>query len=247
VLPFLLDADKRYEATVRFGLETDTHDCTGQVVAEHPLAGLTAAAVAAALDRFRGDIAQVPPMYSALKHDGRPLYSYARAGQVVARAPRRVSIHELSLLEFMASGQARLRIRCSKGTYVRQLAADLGHELGVGAHLIALRRTASGPFTIEDSVTPDELRARVADGRPLPMLSLLAALTHLPKVTVDDDEALALERGQPMTWQAFSRGRELDGRACAVVESAAGPTLVAVVEPKADGNVKILRGFRRAK
>lgn len=245
VLPFLLDADKTYEAGVRFGVETDTLDLTGQTVAEHSLGDLSAAVVEAALAGFRGPIEQVPPMYSALKRDGRPLYSYARAGETVERAARRVTIHELEMIAFEAPDRARLRIRCSKGTYVRSLAADLGTRLGVGAHLVELRRTASGPFRLDQAITLAELEARIANGRALPMLSLLEALAHLPTVNVDEEQALVLERGQRMDWAAFSAGRELAGPVCAVRSGEAGPSLVAVVAENPDGNVKILRGFQR--
>lgn len=243
VLAFLLDADKAYEAVVRFGVETDTLDLMGQVVAEHPLGGLSGTAVDAALAQFRGAIDQVPPMYSALKRDGRPLYAYARAGETLERAARRVTIHTLDMLRFEPPDRAHLVIRCSKGTYIRSLAADVGRQLGVGAHLVELRRTASGPFTLERAITLDELAARVADGRPLPLLSLPEALAHLPAVNVDEAQALALARGQRMSWQAFSGGRELAGPVCAVRQGDAGPTLVAVVAQGPDGDVKILRGF----
>jgi tRNA pseudouridine55 synthase len=245
VLPFLLDADKAYEAVVRFGVETDTLDRTGQTVAEHSIASLSAASVEAALAGFRGPIAQVPPMYSALKRDGRPLYSYARAGETVERAARTVTIHDLAMVAFDLPDRAHLRIRCSKGTYIRSLAADLGTRLGVGAHLVELRRTASGPFRLDQAITLDALGACVADGRALPMLSLLEALAHLPMVNVDEAQTLVLERGQRMDWSALSGGRELAGPTCAVRSGEGGPALVAVVEQNADGTVKILRGFQR--
>lgn len=245
VLPFLLDADKAYEAVVRFGSETDTLDLTGQTVAEHPIGDLCGAGVEAALVGFRGTIEQVPPMYSALKRDGRPLYSYARAGQTVERAARRVTIHELEMVAFEAPDRARLRVRCSKGTYIRSLAADLGQRLGVGAHLVELRRTASGPFRLEQSITLDEVGARIANGRALPMLSLLQALAHLPHVKADEAQALVLERGQRMTWDSFSQGRDLmSGPVCAIRGDAEEASLIAVVTRNPDGTVKILRGFR---
>ena len=244
VVPFLLDADKAYEALVRFGVETDTLDWTGQVLAERSVAGLAGEAVAAALADFRGTIAQVPPMHSALKRDGRPLYAYARKGETIERTARQVTIHALEMTAFEPPDRARLRIRCSKGTYIRSLAADLGQRLGVGAHLLELRRTASGPFTIDQAITLDELRARVAEGRALPMISLLAALVHLPKATVDQGQALVLERGQPMAWDELRGGRDLVGPVCAVVDGAGGPSLVAVVANDGQGGVKILRGFR---
>ena len=244
VLPFLLDADKTYEAGVQFGVETDTLDVTGKVVAEHGVCDLSAVAVEAALTAFRGPIEQVPPMYSALKRDGRPLYSYARAGETVERAARKVTIHELEMVAFEAPDRARLRVRCSKGTYIRSLAADLGSRLGVGAHLVELRRTASGPFRLDQSITLDELAARVADGRPLPTLSLLEALAHLPTANVDESQALVLARGQRMDWAVLSGGRELVAPVCAVLSGEGGPVLVAVVARNSDGTVKILRGFR---
>ncbi len=244
VLAFLLDADKSYEAVVRFGVETDTLDVTGKVLAERPVGDLSASLVEAALVGLRGPIEQVPPMYSALKRAGRPLYAYARAGETVDRAARKVTIHELELVAFKAPDRACLRIRCSKGTYIRSLAADLGTRLGVGAHLAELRRTASGPFRIEQAVTLEDLAARVADGRPLPSLSLLEALAHLPRVKVDEAQALVLVRGQRMNWEVLDGGLDLNGPACAVLDGEAGPSLIAVVARNPDGTVKILRGFQ---
>jgi tRNA pseudouridine55 synthase len=244
VLAFLLDADKTYEAVVRFGIETDTLDLTGQVVSERSVAGLTALAVEQGLAAFRGAIEQVPPMFSALKREGRPLYSYARAGQTVERAPRTVTVHELELVRFDPPDRATLRLRCSKGTYVRSLAADLGQRLQVGAHLVALRRTASGPFRIDQAITLDDLAARVADGRPLPFLTPLEALAHLPRLSVDSAQALVLARGQRMAWSELSRGTTVVGPACAVLEIEGQPSLVAVVTENPDGGVKIVRGFR---
>jgi tRNA pseudouridine55 synthase len=244
ILAFLLDADKSYEAVVRFGVETDTLDVTGRILAQHPVGDLSASAIEDALVFFRGPIEQVPPMYSALKRDGRPLYSYARAGETVERAARKLTIHALELVAFEAPDRARLRVRCSKGTYIRSLAADLGTRLGVGAHLVELRRTASGPFRLDQAITLDELAANVAEGRPLPSLSLLEALAHLPTADVDEAQALVLARGQRMDWAVLSGGRELDGPVCAVQSTEGGPLLVAVVTQNPDGSVKILRGFR---
>jgi tRNA pseudouridine55 synthase len=243
VLPFLLGADKSYEALIRFGVETDTLDVTGTVIAEHPVADLTRQGLEAGLDSFRGTIEQVPPMYSALKRDGMPLYKYARAGITVERQPRKVTIHSLDLLDFDGVDRARLRIHCSKGTYIRALAADLGRQLGVGGHLVELRRTASGPFRIEQAVTLDALASLVAEGRPLPMITPLQALAHLPAVSVDDAGARVLRFGQRMDWQSFAGERPLSGAVCAVAESPEGPVLVAVVAQGPDGTVKILRGF----
>jgi tRNA pseudouridine55 synthase len=182
-------------------------------------------------------------MYSALKHKGRPLYTYARKGETAERRPRKVTIHALELLSFLPPDRACLRVRCSKGTYVRTLAADIGQSLGVGAYLYELRRTASGPFTLEQAIGPDEVALRVADGRPLPVLSPLAALAHLPRVMVDEKQALVLQRGQRMAWAALGKAMEIEGPVCAAIEGTGGPVLVAVVARDGEG-VRILRGFR---
>ena len=174
---FALDSDKTYLASVRLGITTATGDSEGEVLERRPVE-VDDAAVAQVLARFRGEIAQVPPMYSALKRDGRPLYELARAGQTVERASRRIFIHELTLLG-RESDLLRLRVRCSKGTYVRQLAADIGAALGCGAHLEALQRTAAGGYTLDQALDLEQLGAldRAArTSRLLPAETLLAAL-----------------------------------------------------------------------
>ncbi|HET9452179.1 MAG TPA: tRNA pseudouridine(55) synthase TruB, partial [Aggregicoccus sp.] len=143
----ILEGDKAYEATVRLGAETDTQDAEGKVVREAPVPPLSLELLEPALARFRGSFEQLPPMYSAVKVDGKRLYALARAGEEVERAARRVTVHELTLRDFSAS-ELKLSVRCSKGFFVRTLAFDLGRALGCGAHLTALRRTASGPFTL---------------------------------------------------------------------------------------------------
>ena len=207
---FLLDADKEYEATLRFGVETDTHDSTGSPIARAPADHLTEDGVRAALLRFLGAQTQLPPMYSALKRAGRPLYAYARAGQTVELAPRAIRIDELSLrgLDWgppQADGGAsvelegpvaRIFVRCSKGTYIRALARDIGRALGTVAHLAALRRTRSGPFEIARAISVDAL-----SNRPLPVVALADALAHLPAVTVSAGVVRTLVRGQRICWQ----------------------------------------------
>lgn len=237
--PFLLDADKEYETTVRFGVETDTLDAEGEVVASAPVTGLDAAAIERALGAFRGEIDQVPPMFSALKREGRPLYRYARAGETVERQARRVTVHALTLVAFEPPDQARLRVRCSKGTYIRSLAADLGRALGTGAHLTALRRTASGPFRLEGALPLEEVRRRIEAGQPLPFVSLSDALAHLPGVRVAEPLANALRRGQPVTWAALS-GAPPAGSIRVLGDDG---DLVAVVEPGEAGAVRTLRVF----
>jgi tRNA pseudouridine55 synthase len=243
VLQYLLGADKTYLASIRLGVETDTLDRTGQVTCTKAVPALSAADLEAALAGFRGPIAQVPPMFSALKRDGRPLYAYARAGQELPREARTVVIHELALLAYAPPDRLDVRVRCSKGTYIRSLAADLGTRIGSGAHLQELRRIASGPFRIEQAITLDALAERKAEGAAWPTLSPLDALAHLPRVTVDEAQALALSRGQRLTWDALLQGADATGPVCAVRERGGGAELVAMIARDGDGFAKILRGF----
>ncbi|HET6146245.1 MAG TPA: tRNA pseudouridine(55) synthase TruB [Polyangia bacterium] len=186
---FLLDADKEYQATLCFGVETDTYDATGAVVESRGIAGLTPARVADALGAFRGSIRQVPPRFSALKLRGRPLYDYARAGEEVDPAARTVVIHDLSVVDWTGPDTLVLRVRCSKGTYIRSLAFDLGRAVGAGAHLAALCRTRSGPFHLADACTLAEIERA-------PLVGLSQALGHLPVLHADSAAVLQLRQGQ---------------------------------------------------
>ena len=159
----MLETDKVYEAELCFGEETDSGDLTGLPVGGTGLGGeaalaIDSAALEAVLPAFRGEIDQIPPMYSALKRDGKPLYEYARQGIELDRPPRRVTIHELVLLS-CGNGKAKVRVACSKGTYIRTLAQDIGRQLGCGAHLSALRRLTVGPFEVAQAHTLDALQA----------------------------------------------------------------------------------------
>ena len=147
---FFEHAEKVYEATLRFGLTTDTEDITGKTITECDV-HLTEEDLLAVLPKFRGDILQVPPMYSAIKVNGQKLYDLARKGREVERQPRSITIHELELLEF-AGSEARLRVRCSKGTYIRTLCKDIGEALGCGGCMAALRRVEAGEYTLEGSI-----------------------------------------------------------------------------------------------
>ena len=147
---FFEHAEKVYETTIRFGLTTDTEDITGKVLTEQEV-HLTAEDLLAVLPRFRGDILQIPPMYSAIKVGGQKLYDLARKGREVERQPRPITIHELELLEF-SGNEARLRVRCSKGTYIRTLCKDIGEALGCGGCMAALRRVEAGEYTLEGSI-----------------------------------------------------------------------------------------------
>jgi tRNA pseudouridine55 synthase len=190
----LLDADKAYAARVRLGERTSTGDAEGEVLERREVA-VTAASVETALARFRGAIEQVPPMHSALKHQGRPLYAYAREGQSIERAPRRVVVHEL-VLERLEGPDLDLLVRCSKGTYVRTLAEDLGEALGCGGHLTALRRTAVGPFGIDDAVTLDRLAALPEPERPRALLPVEVLLRSWPRVLLAKDAEARFRHGQ---------------------------------------------------
>ncbi|WP_225410943.1 tRNA pseudouridine(55) synthase TruB [Stigmatella hybrida] len=199
VAGFVTEGDKAYEATVHLGVETDTQDAEGKVVAEAPVPPLTAALVENALASFRGTFAQVPPMYSAVKVAGKRLYELARAGEEVERASRQVTVYELTLRDFSAT-QLRLSVRCSKGFFVRTLAYDIGRALGCGAHLTALRRTASGPFVLAQALPLAELPALAQDREAMArkLLPLSAALTHLPELRVSAEAAVRVSHGVPL-------------------------------------------------
>ncbi|TSE24686.1 tRNA pseudouridine(55) synthase TruB [Tepidimonas aquatica] len=187
-----LDADKVYEATLRLGVRTRTGDAEGEVVATAAVdpALLTPAQLHVVAQRFTGTIEQVPPLHSALKKDGKPLYAYARAGLEVERAPRAVTIHALTLTAVPDDPTAlHLHVRCSKGTYVRTLAEDIGQALGCGAHLAALRRLATGPLQLAQAVAIEALEALPPPER-LRLLRPPEVLLHgWPEVVLDEAEA----------------------------------------------------------
>ena len=193
----LLLADKTYEAELQFGVTTDTGDADGAIVRECAV-GFGRAELETALAGFRGPIRQVPPMYSALKRDGRPLYELARQGRAVEREARQVTIHELSLLDF-SGDRCRLLVACSKGTYIRSLAEDLGAALACGAHLTVLRRIAVGPLRIADAVTLDRLVALSEEQREAWLLPPDALLQSLPAVYLDDPAGQRFLHGNPVT------------------------------------------------
>ena len=185
----MLDADKEYIAAVKLGVRTDTGDAEGAVLETKPVR-VADARIAETLARFRGPIEQTPPMHSALKKDGVPLYKLARKGQTVERKARRVEIHELELLA-RRDEVLELRVRCSKGTYIRTLAEDIGAALGTGAHLAALRRTGSGRFRVTDAVSLDAVDRRH-------VLPLEAMFADLPRAELDAAAEARLRNGQPL-------------------------------------------------
>ncbi|WP_206952606.1 tRNA pseudouridine(55) synthase TruB [Trinickia acidisoli] len=190
----LLEADKTYEATMRLGARTSTGDAEGEVLETRRVeAGMPE--IEAALARFRGPISQVPPMHSALKRDGKPLYEYARAGQVVERAARAVTIHALDLLH-AALPDVTFRVTCSKGTYVRTLAEDIGAVLGCGAHLVALRRTGVGALTLDHAVTLEALEQMDGAARDACLRPIDALLSTFPVVRLGPAQAQRFLHGQ---------------------------------------------------
>lgn len=201
----VLDADKEYVARARLGITTRTGDAEGEVLERRPVQ-VDAAAAERVLPAFRGEIAQVPPMFSALKHRGRPLYVLARRGESITREPRRIRIHVLELLG-MAEETLELRIRCSKGTYVRTLAEDIGAALGCGAHLVSLRRIAASGFRIEESVTLDAVQEAGEAGRDRLLLPLERLLEALPRLDLPDALADRFSLGQAIQLPQTSAGR----------------------------------------
>jgi tRNA pseudouridine55 synthase len=228
---FISEGDKTYEAVVRLGQETDTLDAAGNVVATSPVPPLDAARLEAALSRFRGTFRQVPPMYSAVKIGGRRLYELARAGEEVERAPREVTVHELVLRDF-SSNELRVSLRCSKGFFVRSLAHELGKVLGCGAHVEALRRTQSGPFTLAQALTLERLESGGAAEVKERLVSLNDALANLPALRVSASESVRVSHGVPLEVHSpVGRVRVL------------GPEdrLLAVAEVSTSGRLKYLR------
>ena len=196
----LLEAEKSYLATIRLGTTTTTGDLEGEVLETKPVSAKRDD-VAVVLERFLGAIRQVPPMYSAIKHAGKPLYKYARAGEEVPRAPREVNIAELKLVDF-AVEELRISVTCSKGTYVRVLAEDIGRALGCGGCLSALRRQRVGSFRIDrNAVTLEQLQALPVTGRTTALLPADAMVASLPSVQLDAAEARLLMQGRTVERQ----------------------------------------------
>lgn len=195
---WLLDADKRYLASVRLGVVTDTGDREGEVLKQRNVPDLDDGDIRTALADFVGEIDQVPPMYSALKHQGQPLYAHARAGREIERAPRRVSIYDIALTSRHARGFA-LDVSVSKGTYIRTLAEDIGERLGCGAHLEGLRRLRTGPFDDSNMLDFEALEAMSDEQRLERLLPVDALIDHLPRLDTDGDGARRILHGQPVS------------------------------------------------
>ena len=198
----LLEADKAYTATIQLGATTDTADAEGRVLVIRPVK-VTLQQVEAVLRRFSGDIMQVPPMHSALKRDGKPLYEYARQGITLDRAARRVCIHAIDL-RGLDGDKLCLSVDCSKGTYIRTLAEDIGAALGCGAHLAVLRRTRIGRLGVDQAVALAELEAMVPDRRDALLTPIDALLEGLPRAELGEADAVRLRQGQAIRWNGLA-------------------------------------------
>ncbi|HEY4370937.1 MAG TPA: tRNA pseudouridine(55) synthase TruB [Burkholderiales bacterium] len=219
----LLDADKTYLATMRLGVTTTTADLEGEVRQTRPV-NVDDAQLHEALRRHSGAIAQIPPMYSALKRDGKPLYEYARAGETLEREPRQVTIHALDLIE-RKDEFVTFRVACSKGTYVRTLAEDIGETLDCGAHLTALRREATGGFSLEGALPLDRLQAMEAPALLAALRPVDALIIALPRLELDTAQAARLRQGQRLPFQAPpgpARAYDPEGQFLGVVRVADG-------------------------
>ncbi|MDO8314470.1 MAG: tRNA pseudouridine(55) synthase TruB [Rugosibacter sp.] len=206
----LLEADKRYVATVQLGVTTDTADAEGSVLMRRPVT-TSRADLEQVLTRFQGGIEQVPPMHSALKRDGKPLYAYAREGIVLERAPRNVHIYQIQLLEWKTESFV-FEVSCSKGTYVRTLAADIGEALGCGGHLVALRRTGIGALDVTQAHTFTTLEFLDNQVRDTLLLPLDILLQGLAIARLDAKSAEKIRQGQAIHWtgEAGARTRVYD-------------------------------------
>ena len=199
VSQFLLDSDKRYRARIKLGIRTDTGDSEGSIIERNERIRVSREAIERALTKFKGEVEQVPPMHSAIKMNGVPLYKLARKGITVEREPRLVTLYQICLVEFVHS-ELELEISCSKGTYIRTIADDLGQELGCGAHVIELRRTQAGVFTEKDSISSEEL-ALEKENRGLDkidqfLIPMDRAIQDLPEVNLPSITASHVKNGQ---------------------------------------------------
>jgi tRNA pseudouridine55 synthase len=209
VSALMLDDNKRYQVLVQLGVMTDTGDAEGVVIETKPVPDFSIAEIQACLQQFTGEIDQIPPMYSALKHNGRKLYELAREGKTIERKARRITIFELKLLtdlhaEDSQPDQLRLEVFCSKGTYIRSLAEDIGHFLGCGGTVKELRRLEAGQFTIEDAKTIEQLTAMSEQDLYQLLINVDKPLEALPSVNLSDEQAIAINYGQSINYSHYT-------------------------------------------
>ncbi|MGV0035246.1 MAG: tRNA pseudouridine(55) synthase TruB [Candidatus Azotimanducaceae bacterium WSBS_2022_MAG_OTU7] len=196
---FLLDADKRYRATFKLGIITDSGDADGKVLETRSVPEIGDSKLKSVLENYRGEISQIPSMFSALKVNGQPLYKLARQGIEIERKSRQVTIHELRVLE-QRQDEIEVEVHCTKGTYVRTLAEDIGLELGCGAHVVELRRLAAGPYKVDETVTMEQLEAMSEDKAQLDarLHPVSSAVQDWPQVELTDVTASYIRQGQPV-------------------------------------------------
>ena len=243
--PFLEEGTKIYEATLILGVTTDTQDREGKVLQSMNVSDydLSPHRVEEVIQQFKGKIMQLPPMYSALKHRGEPLYTLARRGREVQRAPREVEIYELQATAIDPS-TINLYIECSKGTYIRTMAHDIGEQLGCGAHLAELRRTRSGPFSLEDALSLEDIKNCMHKGKLTEhILALSQAMDFLPAVEVGDDDAFQIRNGQTITLGGVHHRFGDDGKKVRILMEKGGG-LVAVGEIQQGKEGHVLRPLR---
>ena len=204
---FASEGAKEYHAVLRLGIVTDTQDVTGTVLEEKTVM-VSAADIEAVLPQFRGDIEQIPPMYSAIKIDGQKLYDLARKGREVERKPRPVTIHALELGEQLSNTDFRLRVECSKGTYIRTLCHDIGQALGCGATMAELRRTCAAGYTLDQAVTLEQIQS--AEDPTALLASVDSCFAHLPKLTLTAAQAKCVRNGMAFTYAAEGEWRVYD-------------------------------------
>lgn len=236
-IPFLDEGVKCYEAVMQLGVATDTLDMTGAVLRQADWLAVTQERVGEVLKQFTGHLSQTPPMYSAIKRDGQPLYKLARQGQVVERTAREIDIHSLDLLSF-APPFVNFRVVCSRGTYVRTLADDMGEILGCGGALKELRRIASGPFEISASVSLERLEevARLGALETLTVSPYLA-LSHLPDIPLNDDGLALVRHGRSPAWHNTELSVPVGCEGGQLVRLTRNGTLIAVAECRSCGDV----------
>ena len=240
-IPYLDEGVKEYRAVMKLGITTDTEDLEGKVLYERSLDGIDEAVIRGSLALFTGTISQIPPMFSALKRDGVPLYKLARKGEEVEREPRQLTIHSL-IIDRIELPLVAFTVRCSRGTYVRSLARDMGEALGCGAHLTSLRRTSSGPFTLDQARTLEQLADEAAAGlEQVGIVSLKSALAHLPRLELTTDGERRVRNGiSPKADDLAEPLRQLaPGQKVLLARDG---VIVAVAEEQ-DEKILIVRGF----
>lgn len=201
VSAMLLDAHKRYQVLIKLGVTTETGDAEGKIIAEKVVPKLTQQDIKVCLQSFTGAIEQIPPMYSALKYKGRKLYELAREGKTIERKARRINIFELKLLQASANSLT-LEVFCSKGTYIRSLAEDIGHKLGCGGTVAALRRTQAGQFKLEDALTFEHLQQMDENELTNCLLDVDKLLKNIPAIKLSDQQAVLIKYGQTIKTEA---------------------------------------------